>query len=49
MESQPLTKASIQKADVVVIVTDHSDVDYELVASHANAIVDTRGVIKESL
>tara|TARA_A100001015_G_scaffold289250_1_gene360924 strand:- start:140 stop:1480 length:1341 start_codon:yes stop_codon:yes gene_type:complete len=47
MESQPLTKASIQKADVVVIVTDHTDVDYELVASQAKAIVDTRGVIKE--
>jgi UDP-N-acetyl-D-glucosamine dehydrogenase len=31
-----------------VIVTDHSSVDYELVARHAPLIVDTRGVYRAS-
>jgi UDP-N-acetyl-D-mannosaminuronate dehydrogenase len=29
----------------VVIVTDHSKVDYELIARHAACIVDTRHVL----
>jgi UDP-N-acetyl-D-glucosamine dehydrogenase len=29
-----------------VIVTDHSAVDYEVVARHASLIIDTRGVYR---
>ena len=37
-----LTDAEIQKADVVVIVTDHGNVDYQRLVDHASLIVDTR-------
>lgn len=47
MESRPLTKESIEASDAVVLVTDHSVVDYELVARHAKLIVDTRGVYRD--
>jgi UDP-N-acetyl-D-glucosamine dehydrogenase len=30
----------------VVVVTDHSAVDYAMVAEHARLIVDTRGVYR---
>ena len=37
-----LTREVLERADAVVIVTDHSGVDYQLVADHAGLIVDTR-------
>jgi UDP-N-acetyl-D-glucosamine dehydrogenase len=37
-----LTDAEIEKADVVVIVTDHKAVDYQRLVDHATLIVDTR-------
>ena len=46
MRSQPLTKDELEASDAVVIVTDHSAVDYELVARHARLIVDARGVYR---
>ena len=46
MDSQPLTPELLAAQDAVVIVTDHSSVDYELVARHAALIVDTRGVYR---
>ena len=47
MSSQPLSPALLEQQDAVVIVTDHSAVDYELVVQHAKLIVDTRGVYRE--
>ena len=44
--SVALTEDALQQADVVVIVTDHTTVDYQLVADHARLVVDTRGVMK---
>jgi UDP-N-acetyl-D-glucosamine dehydrogenase len=41
-----LTKETLKGADCVVIVTDHSNVDYDLVAKHAGLIVDTRNILK---
>jgi UDP-N-acetyl-D-glucosamine dehydrogenase len=38
----PLEKDILERADAVVIITDHSAVDYQLVADHARLIVDTR-------
>ncbi len=41
-----LTDAELAKADVVVIVTDHSNVDYQRVVDQAALIVDTRNALK---
>jgi UDP-N-acetyl-D-glucosamine dehydrogenase len=49
MDSQPLAPKVLREQDAVVIVTDHSAVDYELVARHAPLIVDTRGIYRQLL
>jgi UDP-N-acetyl-D-glucosamine dehydrogenase len=46
MHSIPLTDEAIASADAVVIVTDHSDVDYAHVGRTARLVVDTRGVMR---
>jgi UDP-N-acetyl-D-glucosamine dehydrogenase len=48
MFSQPLDEATLASADCVVIVTDHSVIDYDAVATHASLVVDTRGVMRKS-
>lgn len=45
MRSQPLTPETLRAADAVLIVTDHTAVDYQAVAEHAQLVVDTRGLI----
>ncbi len=47
MESVALDEAALAGADAVVIVTDHSACDYELVLAHAPLVVDTRGVYRQ--
>jgi len=47
--SQPLTKETIAAQDAVLIVTDHSSVDYDLIARHAQLIIDSRGVYRNPL
>ncbi len=42
MKSVPLTAANIRKYDCVLIATDHTRVDYDLVCANAKLIVDTR-------
>ena len=37
-----LTPAELNRADAVVIVTDHSSIDYQLIVDQAGVIVDTR-------
>ncbi len=49
MSSQPLTAELLKSQDAVLVVTDHTDVDYELVRRHAPLIVDTRGVYPAGL
>jgi UDP-N-acetyl-D-glucosamine dehydrogenase len=44
-QSCPLNRSAIETYDVVLISTDHDDVDYELIVSCAKLIVDTRNVI----
>lgn len=44
--STDLTPETIANANLVLIATDHSCIDYELVATHAKAILDTRGVTR---
>lgn len=41
-----LTEALIESADLVMITTAHSNVDYEFVQKHAKAIYDTKNVTK---
>ena len=45
LASVPLTAETLKAADCVVIVTDHSAVDYALVARSARALVDTRHAV----
>jgi len=45
LASVPLTPETLAGADCVIVVTDHSAVDYRLVARHARAVVDTRHVL----
>jgi UDP-N-acetyl-D-glucosamine dehydrogenase len=47
MRSVPLTDKVLEDSDAVVVVTDHSDVDYARVAQKARLVVDTRGVMRE--
>jgi UDP-N-acetyl-D-glucosamine dehydrogenase len=46
LESVPLTKERVAGSDCVVIVTDHSKLDYDLIRANARAIVDTRNVLR---
>jgi UDP-N-acetyl-D-glucosamine dehydrogenase len=41
-KSIPLTDQALREADAVMIVTDHSSIDYERVARLARTIIDTR-------
>lgn len=45
--AQPLTKETLEAADVVVITTDHSQYDYEFIAKHADVLIDTRNATKK--
>lgn len=46
MQSMPLNESVLDVADIVVIITDHTSVDYEFVANHAQLVFDTRGVTR---
>ncbi len=47
LESVPLTEQVLDSVDAVLIATDHSAVDYDLVLAHAPLVIDTRGVYRE--
>jgi UDP-N-acetyl-D-glucosamine dehydrogenase len=49
LASQPLTAEYLGSQDCVVVVTDHSAVDYKLVAEHSQLVVDTRNAMREVL
>jgi len=46
MQSLNLTREEIAGADCVLILTDHSSIDYQWVAEHARLILDTRNATK---
>jgi UDP-N-acetyl-D-glucosamine dehydrogenase len=46
LHSAPLTTEVLAAADLVLITTDHADVDYQLVADHAALVLDTRGAMR---
>ncbi|MBI2614317.1 MAG: nucleotide sugar dehydrogenase [Gemmatimonadetes bacterium] len=47
LRSVPLSPEAVRSADCVVVVTDHSGVDYRMLCREARAIVDTRHVLSE--
>ncbi|HEX3016119.1 MAG TPA: nucleotide sugar dehydrogenase [Desulfobacteria bacterium] len=46
MDSVELTDAAVEAADCVLILTDHSAIDYDRVVEKANLVVDTRNATK---
>ena len=46
MRSQPLTADLLATQDAVLLITDHSQVDYDFVLEHAPLVIDTRGVLR---
>lgn len=49
MRSVSLDPATLAGSDAVLVATDHSAVDWALVAAHAPLIVDTRGVYRQPM
>ena len=47
LSSSPLTPETVRAADCVVIVTDHTKLDYVMLAREARALVDTRHVVAD--
>ncbi len=47
LRSHPLSRETLAEQDAVVVVTDHSAIDYDFVLKHARCIVDTRGVYRQ--
>lgn len=46
MDSVPLSAEVLAAQDAVLLITNHKDVDYDLVLEHAPLVVDTRGVYR---
>ncbi len=45
--SLPLAKEQLERADAVLILTDHSSIDYAKVCDHAKLVIDTRNATKD--
>ncbi len=48
LSSQDLTREVLESVDCVLLVTDHDDFPYDLIAAHAPLIVDTRGIYRQN-
>ncbi len=46
LKSSPLTESLLHRVDTVVVVTDHTKIDYSWVVKHAPLVIDTRNVTK---
>lgn len=49
LKSEPLNSKTIANQDAVMIITDHTSINYKLIAKHAKLIIDTRGVYRKPL
>jgi UDP-N-acetyl-D-glucosamine dehydrogenase len=47
--STDLTAEELARADVVVIVTDHTSIDYQRIVDHAALVVDTRNATAKTI
>ena len=45
MKSVKLSKKSLQSSDVVLIITNHGYIDFEMVGKHSDLIIDTRNAM----
>lgn len=45
--SQSLDKETLSKMDLIILITDHSDFDYQWIADNCDCILDTRNAFKE--
>ncbi len=48
LSSVELTAERLEAADLVLIATDHSAVDYEMVGGHASLVVDPRNAMGDA-
>jgi UDP-N-acetyl-D-glucosamine dehydrogenase len=46
LQSVELTPDTVASFDALLITTDHDDIDYDLIHTHANLIVDTRNAFE---
>ena len=46
MRSVDLTEDRLDATDIVIVVTDHTYIPYEWVATHSSLVMDTRGVMR---
>jgi len=46
LRGKPLTPALLRGADLVIVVTDHTAFDYDLVVRHAKQVLDTRNATR---
>jgi UDP-N-acetyl-D-glucosamine dehydrogenase len=46
LHSLPLNADVLGSADLVLLITDHTTVDYQLVADHADLVLDARGTMR---
>ena len=48
LSSVTLNPTSIAEYDAVLLLTDHTDIDYDMIETHAKILVDTRGKYRNS-
>ena len=46
LKSRKLTPALLESMDLVVITTDHSDYDYDMIVAHSKVVIDTRNATR---
>jgi UDP-N-acetyl-D-glucosamine dehydrogenase len=46
IETVELTKEAILESDIVLITTDHTDIDYNMISNNAKIVFDTRNAMK---
>jgi UDP-N-acetyl-D-glucosamine dehydrogenase len=47
LKRSKFTKETLVSSDCVVIVTDHSDIDYRFIAKNSKLIIDTRNALRD--
>ena len=46
MKSIPLTKKNIQSNDIILILTNHSYIDFHKIGTHSKLVIDTRNALE---
>ena len=48
MQSIKITPKRIKEFDIVILVTDHDNLNYKSFEKYSNLLVDTRGIIQKN-